>query len=181
MSREQIVHLSPTGAPTEVMSEAHARDVVDRIRQTTGRLLEAMADVEQLITTAYQGRAWVALGYASWDELCTAEFTEARMWASVEERQQRTRTLADAGMSTRAIAAVLAVSRETARKDVLATDNKLSVANPVTSDDAGLGASGGAVAGPVAVVRDHTGSGGSKSVGLDGRERSRQRVTSTLR
>src|SRR5690606_16408529 len=65
-------------------------------------------------------RAWVSLGYESWDAYCAAEFSETRVWASVEERHQQTLKLREAGMSQRAIAAVLGVGHSTVDRDLKA-------------------------------------------------------------
>ncbi|UEJ82733.1 hypothetical protein Bra3105_18215 [Brachybacterium halotolerans subsp. kimchii] len=120
---EQIIVEAKADLETGTLSEAHARSLVDQIRQSTGHLLETMADIEVMISTAYEGRAWLPLGYESWDALCAEEFTEARMWTSIDERRERTRALSEAGLSTRAIGAVLGVHKDTVRNDARALAN----------------------------------------------------------
>lgn len=88
------------------MSEAAAREVTDLI-QRTGSILWGQ------IVRAFQGRAWVALGYLSWDEYCDAEFDGARIKLPREERTMVVGSLADAGMSTRAIAAATGLGHGT--------------------------------------------------------------------
>lgn len=144
---EQIIVEAKADLETGMLSEAHARSLVDQIRQSTGHLLETMADIEVMISTAYEGRAWVPLGYESWDALCVEEFTEARMWTSIEERRERTRALSEAGLSTRAIGAVLGVSYKTSQRDIntegLEGGTNVPAAKPLTSDDASTGLAGG--------------------------------------
>lgn len=145
---EQIIVEAKADLETGTLSEAHARSLVDQIRQSTGHLLETMADIEVMISTAYEGRAWIPLGYESWDALCGEEFTEARMWTSIEERRERTRALSEAGLSTRAIGAVLGVHKDTVRNDARALANPTATleggenspaAKPLTSGDASSG------------------------------------------
>ncbi len=114
----------------ELLGPDAARAVTEQIRTATVRALDALADVEDSIRTAYAGRAWAALGYESWDAYCAAEFSQTRLWASVDERHARTVALRDAGLSQRAIAAVLGVSQPTVSSDVsraLSTDQDRSV------------------------------------------------------
>lgn len=52
------------------LNEVEARALVDGIRVD-------VTDLGERIGTAYLGRAWVALGYPSWDALCEAEFEQS--------------------------------------------------------------------------------------------------------
>jgi hypothetical protein len=93
------------------LSEAEARSLVDSIRVD-------VADLGDRIATAYVGRAWIALGYPSWDALCEAEFDGARLRIPREQRSGQVQSLAAAGLSTRAIASALGVSKDTAARDL---------------------------------------------------------------
>ncbi len=95
-----------------------ARVVTDQIREATARTLEAMADVETAVARAYAGQAWSAMGYDSWDSYCAAEFSQARLWSTVDERKARVVALRGAGLSQRAIAAVIGVNVATASRDL---------------------------------------------------------------
>lgn len=100
-----------TGEIVETCTAAEARSLTDRIR---GHLSGAHG----LLGEAYSRRAWVALGYESWDAYCAGEFTEARMVRL--DREQRREIVADLrsqGMSTRAIASGLGVNRKTVMED----------------------------------------------------------------
>jgi hypothetical protein len=102
------------------LTAAEARALTDRIRGT-------LTVAHDLIASAYTGRAWVALGYESWDAYCAGEFTEARMVRlEREQRREIVASMRSVGMSTRAIASGLGVSRETVREDAVAGDKKLS-------------------------------------------------------
>ncbi len=112
------------------LSADAAQAVTDRIRDSAVRALDALADIEDSIAAAYAGRAWMALGYGSWEAYCEAEFSQTRLWTSVEERHERTVTLRDAGLSQRAIAAVLGISQPTVSADIthsVSTDRNESV------------------------------------------------------
>jgi hypothetical protein len=96
------------------LAPAAARQRVDRIKTLVGA---ARADIIE----SYRERDWIALGYDSWDALCSAEFgTVLRL--SIEDRQQAVAELREAGMSTPAIGAALGVSDETVRRDLTSTN-----------------------------------------------------------
>jgi DNA-binding CsgD family transcriptional regulator len=104
---------------TSALSEDAARELTAQIRSAVVRTIDVLGEVDALVARAYEGRAWLALGHASWDAYCTEEFSGARLWASVDERQAATLRLRDAGLSLRAAAAVLGVSDATVRRDEL--------------------------------------------------------------
>ena len=55
------------------LSEQEARRLTERIRTTLDRVSTAWADLAERITEAYQRRADLALGYATWAEYADAE------------------------------------------------------------------------------------------------------------
>ncbi len=97
-----------------VASEARAR--VDRIKV-------GVEAVWQLIIESYQARDWEALGYASWDDMCTREFGTSRLRLPREERAETVQSLRDAGLSLRAIAAATGDSVTTVRREVAGVPN----------------------------------------------------------
>jgi hypothetical protein len=109
--------------PAEVaaLTEVEAREITNDIRRTTGVLWSQVAK-------AYQGRAWAALGYDSWDAYCDTEFDGARLKLPREERTMVVASLADAGMSNKAIAAAVGVTAMTVGRDMAGVTN-------VTPDD----------------------------------------------
>ena len=101
--------------PTESgLTADAARDLTDQIR--TG-----LEGVYQWIKSAYRGRAWVALGYASWDEYVTREFGNLHLRPPKEERQEVIQSMRDAGMSVRSIASATQLSRGTVNNELAAS------------------------------------------------------------
>ena len=85
----------------------------DAIRQR----IDNLAEVPALIATAYQAEDWKTLGYESWEAYVSEEFGTSLLKLNTAMRKQWTRTLKDAGMSTREIAPVTNVSQATASRD----------------------------------------------------------------
>jgi protein gp37 len=90
----------------------------DQARTLTDRIKVAVEGTWQMIREAYTSRAWAALGYESWDAYCAAEFGTSRLALPREERREVVASLAESGLSVRAIAAVTATPRETVRRDL---------------------------------------------------------------
>lgn len=84
-------------APDLDLTSTEARNLTDRIKTALGVTWE-------LVRQAYQQRAWIALGYASWDDYCGAEFGASRLRLPREERQEVVASLRESGLSIRAIA-----------------------------------------------------------------------------
>jgi hypothetical protein len=105
-----------TTSTTTILSESAARELVDTIKKT-------VRIVESQIVRAYHGRAWEALGYGTWDEMCETEFDGARIRLPREQRQTTIGSLADAGLSTRAIASVTGLGRSTVARDLAGDPN----------------------------------------------------------
>lgn len=97
-----------TGEIVDVLSEEQARRIVARINGTAAELIE-------LVEQAWTGRAWVALGYASWDELCKHEIEMPRL--DRERRRELVGSLRQIGMSTRAIGSATGVDHSTVSRD----------------------------------------------------------------
>ena len=111
------------------LSKADARALTDRINAAAVGLWE-------LVVTAYQGRAWVALGYNSWDAYTDAEFADVRLALPREKRKETVASLRDAGLSMRAIAAATGVGRGTVERDISArVPNGTPEPEPVTGKD----------------------------------------------
>ena len=82
------------------MTKAQARRVTEEMKlQVIG--------LWQLIKMAYVGRAWVVLGYESWDDYCAREFGTSRLRLPREERAEVIPALRDSGLSIRAIASAI--------------------------------------------------------------------------
>lgn len=87
-------------------------------RRITDQIRAGMEAVWQLISRAYSERAWLALGYTSWDAYCAHEFRTARLCLPREERSEVVSSLRDSGLSLRAIASATGNSVNTVRKDL---------------------------------------------------------------
>ena len=94
-----IIEVAPVSGVVIVdMDAAEAREVTDQIRA-------GLKQTWELIERAYLQRAWLALGHASWDDYCAAEFGTDRLQIPRHERPQVVSMLRQAGLSIRAIAA----------------------------------------------------------------------------
>lgn len=99
------------------MSEIATLEIEDAKR----RLDRVKSGVERIwddLVALYQGRAWVALGYSSWDALCDAELDGARIALPKEARREVVGELRTAGMSTRAIGVAVGVGKSTIVRDL---------------------------------------------------------------
>lgn len=99
------------------MSADEARVLTDSIRRT-------LEGVWPLFVRAYQGRAWKALGYESWERYCSNELGGLR--PPIESREQRREIVGEmrqAGMSQRGIADAVGLSRQAVRGDLQKLQN----------------------------------------------------------
>lgn len=87
-------------------------------RKITERIKASMGDIMSDIAAAHIGRVWIALGYASWGDYIKGEFNHAPLSLPREERKAVVSLLRGQGMSTRAIAPVIGVDKDTVRRDL---------------------------------------------------------------
>lgn len=111
-----------TGETVETMTRVEAEDFVRFMRA-------AQEQIPRRIIDAYHRRAWVPLRYPSWESMIAAEGLAIRLPRSESDRMIL--AYSAAGLSTRAIAPVLDISRETARRR-LAGDTDVSPQTPAT-------------------------------------------------
>lgn len=110
----------------EILTKEEATALVNKIETIDAQYWQTLTDL-------YIGQGWVALGYTSWDEMVTNELDHLHVRLPREERRGVVKSLRQAGLSTRAIADVTGINRETIRQEI-AGDNKLSSA-PITGKD----------------------------------------------
>jgi hypothetical protein len=103
-------------ALTEAGREFSRPLTADEARELTAEIRVSVQQLLPKIRTAYQRRADLALGYASWEAYCDAELSGLRM--SVADRPEAVAGLRRDGMSQRAIASALHVGVGTVNRDL---------------------------------------------------------------
>lgn len=96
---------------------AHVGLNENQARELTAKIYGHLDQAWELIKKAYNGRADMALGYASWDEYCKGEFHGSQLRLPLVKRREVVKTLTEAGLSTRAIASATGISRPTVMAD----------------------------------------------------------------
>ena len=126
----------------QVMDEAEARRVTERIRYCAMGVRDGVEKLQALVKQAQEGSAHLALGYASWTAyLADVMGDEPLQLRSRGERREVASWLSGQGMSTRAIASVTGASKNTVTND-LRQVSQIGTPAPTTST--------AAVPGPVA-------------------------------
>lgn len=99
------------------MTPEHARDLVAGIRVS-------VEGIQARLVELWEGRAWLALGHATWGDMCAAEFDSVAVGRLLprDERRELVTHLADAGMSSREIGTGLGMSYKTAQRDLGGTN-----------------------------------------------------------
>lgn len=107
------------------LSSVEARRITDQIRI-------GLEGSWQLIVKAFNGRVWIALGYNTWDEYVRREFGNLVLAVPREGRDEIIVSMREAGMSLRAIAPAVGVSKDTAQRVIA---RALPVGEPNVSDE----------------------------------------------
>ena len=106
-----------TGEIVEAVSPERARQITDRIKL----LAESVADgIDRLVERIHEAQALgvhESLGYRSWTEYVSTEFAGLLPRLDRQPRRELVQTLAESGMSTRAIAPVVGASHMTVARD----------------------------------------------------------------
>src|SRR5690625_1200770 len=101
-----------TEISTYVMPEYEARRLTERIRITAHTYAEARDKLIGYVEEAREGSAHLALGYTSWTAYLAEVLGEEPMRLARDERREVVKLLSDEGMSTRAIAPIVGVTRQ---------------------------------------------------------------------
>ena len=109
---------------TGQMSERDARTVTTLIRSSDVVVCDTVA-------AAYHGRAWVPLGHDSWAEYCKDELARAPTPQAL--RREISPLLKAAGMPYRAIGAFTGISHNMVCKDLVASDDYVSLGKRTNS------------------------------------------------
>lgn len=87
-------------------------------RELTRQIRVGLEHSYTLIIAAWRGRAWLSLGYSSWDAYCQGEFGNLALQPPREERQAVVLSLREAGMSSRAIVSATGLSKGTVAREL---------------------------------------------------------------
>src|SRR6478609_7371263 len=96
----------------EAIPRAAAERIDRRIRLLVGTINDNLDKLHGLVDEAKMGRAWEALGYKSWTAYLIDVFP-SNIKLDKPQRQELVGYLSGEGMSNRAIADAIGVSRET--------------------------------------------------------------------
>ena len=107
----------------------------DNARLLTDQIKTHVEVLWGLIAAAYNGRAWIALGYESWDAYLDNEFQTNRLRLPREERAAVVASLRDSGLSQRAIAAATGLSQPTISRELSGDSNE----SPEAAEESGRG------------------------------------------
>jgi len=102
----------------------------DEARVLTDEIKTGIETTWELVKRAYIRRAWIALGYGSWDSYCSAEFGSGRLRLPREERQEAVASLREAGLSVRAIASATGTSKSAVSRDLAGVPNGTGEGTP---------------------------------------------------
>lgn len=125
-----------TGELIEPLDRAEAERLTTRIRLRLDTIADNYVAVMPLIREAIERRAFAALGYTGVSQYVSECFGDALAHLGVEVRREVVRELTAAGMSTRAIAPVVGVTRQMVSKDLAATQVATELPPPADDDRA---------------------------------------------
>lgn len=89
-----------------------------KAKALTAKLHKGATDVVTMVKQAYLGRVWIAMGHKTWDEWIDKHFEGIPLALPREKRKATVNTLAQSGLSTRAIAAATGESQSTISRDI---------------------------------------------------------------
>lgn len=94
---------------------------VNQIRSILATVAEEMDRLLYLLQEAWDARDWDALGYGSWDEYVSGEYSVRKLKIPADRRREIVRQLTGGMMSQRAIAGFLGVDQGTVSRDLAAS------------------------------------------------------------
>jgi hypothetical protein len=141
----------------EALDVAKARELTDEIRSTVANLER----LPELVCAAYEGRAWKALDFDSWDAYCRFELDTDRVKIPRGDRGEIATQLRGRGLSVRAIASATGASVGTIAADLAGVQNR----TPAPAGDGEQDVVAGLLAGLASVTDKVPGN----VVGIDGK------------
>ena len=116
-----------------------AEQLVGDIQEQLYETAKSQKRLHDLIAQAYDGRAWIALGYPAgligWNQLCQDRFTADAVRMTVQQRTNLILSFQDDPISNRSLAAALGVSEGTVRKAVKKAKGAAAKPKPVVGAD----------------------------------------------
>lgn len=126
-----------TGEVVETVTRERAEQITQRIRLLAESVADGIDRLVERIQDAQRLGVHEALGYRSWTEYVSTEFQGVLPRLDREPRRELVATLAESGMSTRAIAPIVGVSKDTVHRDLAPVSNE----TPQTTEGASTNAS----------------------------------------
>jgi hypothetical protein len=91
-----------------MITAERAKELTGQIQDICGRAVdEAARSLVPLIITACKDKAWLAMGYPTWDDYCEAEMPCRRWQLDREVRDSMVRVMREEGMTMRSIGAAI--------------------------------------------------------------------------
>lgn len=145
-----------------LLSAGEAQRLTQRIKLAASSIRDGLFKLRNMIEEAKASNAWQMLGFASWTAYLADTLGEEPMRVSREERLQLVGYLAGEGLSARAIAPIVGVSKSTAANDIEQVSSSGHVQPELDAIDAATGEVLDATPQPLRAV-----------VGLDGKKYTR--------
>ena len=111
-----------TGEVVDILDPDSARNLCKRITRQSAKVNVEAGQLVELCAEALKGKAWVALGFGSWADLCDDQGWEFNPRTSTD-RAALAQVMRKAGMSFRAIGKVIGASEATIRRDAGASND----------------------------------------------------------
>lgn len=101
-----------------MMSTTVAGRILDTeaARKLTREITDGLENVHALIVRAWEGQAWRALGYPSWDAWIDENFRGLQLRPPREQREEVVQSMRESGMSIRAISSAVDLGRGTVER-----------------------------------------------------------------
>jgi hypothetical protein len=106
-----------------------------KAKALTKKIQTGLEDTVNLLQQAWEGRIWLALGHKTWDDYVKAEFPTAPLALPMSKRKPTVASLAERGWSSRAIATVTGVDKDTVNQDIRDVKAEQLAENPPVDGD----------------------------------------------
>ncbi|MCW2165095.1 hypothetical protein B0I12_002250 [Microbacterium hydrothermale] len=114
---DAIGDTKPRPGVLTILSKSEAERLTQEIKLTASGIRNNLFKLRNQIDTAKSSNVWQMLGFASWTAWLSDTLSEEPMRVSREERLELVEYLAGEGLSARAIAPIVGISKSQAAKD----------------------------------------------------------------